>query len=135
MSIIRPLPKLSVPKVIINNLNFENGIIELYLFVIIIFVGPVTAIRAIFAVTILITVLVAILIAIAASGLGAVEEYDKVVVALGDVILVDLREHGALKQAGTDNEYGHVSKRSDYVCIRNDLNGRTVEENVVIVRA
>ena len=100
-------------------------------------IRTVTTIRSILPVTItiLIAVLIAILIAITAGSLGAVKKYDKVVIALGGVVLVDLREHGTFEEASANDKDGHVCERSDYVCIRHDLDGRTVEEDVVIVRA
>ncbi len=91
-------------------------------------VGAVLAVGAVAAVT----VFVAVLVAVAAVGFGAVEQEGHVVVFLGRVVFLDLAEHRALEQAGPHDEEGDVGERGHEVGVGNDLDGRAVEEDVVV---
>ena len=92
----------------------------------------VVTVGAAVAVAVFVTVLVAVFVAIAAAAVGAVEQDGHVAVALGGVVLVDLGEHHALQQAGTDDEHRGVGEAVDEVGVRDDLHRRAVEEDVVV---
>ena len=66
-------------------------------------------------------------------GIGTVEEHGHVVVLLLIVVLLQLGEHAAIQEAGTDDEDGEVGLVADDGGIGNNLHGRTVDEDVIVV--
>ena len=100
---------------------------------------------AVVAVAIALAITIAIAVAIAAVaitvavvtvvvfGIGAVEQHGHVVVLFLVVVLLQLGQHAALQQPSTDNEDGEVSLTTDDGGIGHNLNGGTVNEDVVVL--
>ena len=44
-------------------------------------------------------------------------------------------EHGAVQQAGTDNEDGAVRQLLDDLCVGHNVDGRTIDEDIVVFRS
>lgn len=66
---------------------------------------------------------------------GAVEDEGHAGVFLLLIEAVELGEHRALEQSGTDDEEGPVGIPVDDLGVGHDLDGRTVDEDVVVLRA
>ena len=66
-------------------------------------------------------------------GIGAIEQHGHVVVLLLLVALLQLGQHGTFQQTGTDDEQGDVGLVADDGGIGDNLHGRTVNEDVVVV--
>ena len=86
------------------------------------------------------TVGVAVVVAVTGSvagggGVGAVEDDGDVAVAAVVVETVDFGEHRAPEKAGTSYEKGGVGYAVDNGSVGNNLDGRTVEEDVVVLVA
>ena len=64
---------------------------------------------------------------------GAVEDEGHAGVFLLLVEAVELGEHRALKQSGTDDEEGPVGVSVDDLGVSHNLDGRTVDEDIVIL--
>lgn len=83
---------------------------------------------------------VAVVVAVTGSvagggGVGAVEDDGDVAIATVVVETVDFGEHRALEKAGTDYEERGVGYAVDNGGVGNNLYGRTVEEDVVVLVA
>ena len=68
-------------------------------------------------------------------GIGAVEQDGHVVVLLIGVVLLELRQHVALHETGTDDEEGDIGLVADDGGIGDNLHRRTIDEDVVVVLA
>ena len=87
------------------------------------------------AIAVAVTISVAIGMGVAVSALvvaGAVEDEGHAGVFLLLIEAVELGEHGALKEACADDEEGPVGVPVDDLGVGHDLDGRTVDEDVVI---
>lgn len=90
------------------------------------------------AIAVAVTISVAIGMGVAVSALvvaGAVEDEGHAGVFLLLIEAVELGEHRALEQSGTDDEEGPVGIPVDDLGVGHDLDGRTVDEDVVVLRA
>ena len=84
-----------------------------------------------------VAVVVAVTVAVAASvgGFGAVEQQGHVLELAFIVVAVDDGQHVALQQAGTHDEQGEVGPAGNDAGIGHHLDGRTVDEDIVVVAA
>ena len=83
------------------------------------------------AVAVAITVTVAVAVA-AVGTLGAVEDDGEVLETLLVVDLLKLGKHGAVEQAGADDEERAVGCLLQYLGVGDDVDGGTVDEDVVV---
>ena len=90
------------------------------------------------AIPVAVTISVAVRVAVAVSALvvaGAVEDEGHAGVFLLLIEAVELGEHRALQKPGADDEEGPVGVAVDDLGVGHDLDGRTVDEDVVVLRA
>lgn len=73
-------------------------------------------------------------VAVAGEG-GAVEDEGHVAVFALVVYALEFGEHDALQKSGADYEDGTVHMRVDDLCVGHHLDGRTVYEDVVVMRS
>ena len=66
---------------------------------------------------------------------GTVENNRDVMVTLVVIQLLDAGKHLAFEQSGTDDEDGHIGVAVDNLRVGHNLDGRTIEQDIVILGA
>ena len=100
------------------------------------FVGAaVVAVAVALAVAVAAVAVAVAVVAVVVLGVGAVEQDSHVVVLLLVVVLLQLGQHAALQQAGTDDEDRDVGLVADDRGVGDNLHRRAVDEDVVVVLA
>lgn len=83
-----------------------------------------------------VAVVVAVMIAVvAAGGDGAVEQHAHVLILLALIVAFDDGQHLALHESGTDHEDGGVGMLGNDAGVGHHLDGRTVEDDEVVLLA
>ena len=79
---------------------------------------------------------VAIAVSVASSGaFRSVQYHGEVLESFHGIHCFQFGEHGAVQQAGTDNEDGAVRQLLDDLCVGYNVDGRTVDEDIVVFRS
>ena len=78
---------------------------------------------------------VPIFVAIVADGFGTVEDDGQLVEAFFRVVLLDVWQERLLEEVSADDEEGHIRPMLDDIGIGDDLNWRTIDEDIVVLLA
>lgn len=79
------------------------------------------------------TLVISVLISIVSDRLGTIQDNGQSFEAFVGVILLDIRQDALLQEVRPDNEEGQIGPLFDDIGIGDNLNRRTIDEDIIIL--